>query len=332
MGGAAYSTADGGFSHAARSGRCSPGKVRFLMRKTVLLLLAVMLFGSACSGTDPDATLPAQPSEPAATDPASAVEYLPVGDRPIYDPAADPAGYLHELAVWVLETGDGATLDVSDELAASSRQASECYAAKFVSVQNPSRHAAAAAALAGHGLENGFPLNIVTDAERDRLFSLAAPCLDGPWSSVLASPTPLESLGVFDAAGIAVDAATQATLESGFSDCLTTITADASNTAWLLETALFDSPDAELQLAAAELNICSEFMATALTEVFVSQGYDRDVAECIAPPMVELLVASPGLVAGFDEDAAPDPAAVEAMMAGMFPILADCDALSGLFE
>ena len=310
------------------------------MRKLFLVLLAVLMAASACAGDDDStgaATVPAQPVEPAEPEladpePVATIEtqadYLPVGDRPVYDPAgdaADAAVYLHALVVWTLETtGDPAP----DELAAASRQASECYASSFVSVLDQGRLTVVAADLSGQDLQYGLPVDVVTVTERDRLFVSAAPCLDQLFDTV-AFATP--GIDDFFPGGVAVDAVTQESLEAGFAGCLTTIVADDDNSAWLLETALFDSPAAEQKLAAALLSSCSGFMASALTEGFVSEGYDRDVAECVAPPFVEMLEASPGLVAGIDGDTAPDPAVSEAMLTEMFAILADCDALGGEF-
>ena len=104
------------------------------MRKTVLVLLAVLMAASACAsnddGDEPSAkpavetTATEPPDSDPAPDPAASGEdpaaLLPVVVRPVYDPAGDAAVYLHGLAVWVLETEDGIAPTDPDELTSMS--------------------------------------------------------------------------------------------------------------------------------------------------------------------------------------------------------------------
>ena len=303
------------------------------MRKAVLVLLAVLMLASACAGND-DANEPSvtpvddtTATEPTATgdDPAA---LLPVVVRPAYDPAGGAAVYLHGLAVWVLETEDGIAPTDPDELTAASRQASICYASAFVSVLDPNRLTEAAGVLAVQGLLSGFPLDIVTDAERDRLYILAAPCLDAAWQYEITSATPQDFLD------IEFTEEQKASFTAGFEKCLETLTADVNSREWLLEVALFDSPAAEQQLTAALLNVCSEsFLTPMLTEQFVSEGYARDIAECVAPLMIELMADTPevfdALAASGPDVYDPEPAA--ALQNKVFAILSECGAAEGLF-
>ena len=311
------------------------------MRKTVLVLLTVLVLASACASNDADEpdepsatpTVETPATEPSDADPAATVEEQAVLRpvfRPAYDPAGDAAVYLHGLAVWVLETEDGIAPTDPDELTAASRQPSICYASAFVSVLDPNRLPGAAGVLAVQGLLNGFPLDVVTDAERDRLYILAAPCLDAAWQAELASSVPQDFLG----ADIEFTEDQQASLTAGFEECLETLIADDNSKEWMLEVALFDSPAAEQQLTTALLSACSEsFLAPMLTEQFVSEGFERDTAECVASLFADLIAAKPDVFIAL-ADAGPveqDPEVAAAMMAEMFTIMTECDVVEDLF-
>ena len=305
------------------------------MRRAVLVLLTVLMLASACAGNDAANEPSATPvddttaTEPTATgdDPAA---LLPVVVRPAYDPAGDAAVYLHGLAVWVLETEDGGWVGDPDELTAASRQASICYASAFVSVLDPNRLTEAAGVLAVQGLLSGFPLDVVTDAERDRLYILAAPCLNAAWQYEIASSAPQDFLD----ADIEFTEEQKASLTAGFEECLETLIADVNSRAWLLETALFDSPAAEQQLMAALLNVCSEsFLTPMLTEQFVAEGYARDIAECVGPLTVELLADTPAQFTALPATGPDvyDPEEAAAITAVLLAIQSECDGVEDLF-
>ena len=307
------------------------------MRKTFLVLLAFLMLASACSGdasdesstTDTDNSTAADTATtaPSVDTPATVddpVVLLPVF-RPAYDPAGDPAVYLHGLAVWVLETEDGFTArtDPGDRTAAS-RRASECYASAFVSVLDPERHAEVAAELSRQGLLNGFPLGVVTDAERERLHILATPCLDAAWQANAASKFPQDFLGD----DIEFTEEQNASLTAAAEECLETLTADDNSREWILASALFDSPAAEQQLGVAVLSACSDTVMTPiLTEQFMLEGFERGTAECVASRMVELMATAPELF----EAAEHDPEANAAIRAEMSAIMSGCGVTDSFF-
>ena len=312
------------------------------MRKTVLVLLAVLLMAAACSSNDgdgPSATPDTSPdpetavAESSDPDPAVSVADLsalvPVAFRPAYDPAGDPAVYLHGLVVWELETGPDT---VPDERTVSARRASECYAGAFVSVLGPERHTDVAGELAMQGLLDGFPLDIVTDAERDRLYIRAAPCLDDAWLADLAAsedPQPM-----LDIPGTFTEEQ-QTTLTIAFERCLGTLLAADNSKEWFLELALFDSLVAEQQLGVALWTVCREsYLVPMLIEQLVASGYDRATAECASPPVAALMGDS---VAGYADLPVPehdvyDPEAEAAMMTEMFTIMTECGMPEGFLQ
>ena len=342
------------------------------MRKTVLVLLTVLLVASACASNDGDgdgaepSTTPAgetPATEPSGLDPAATDEdqpaplplpvirpaYDPAGDepsttpagetpatepsdpdpaatdadRPVYDPAGDPVDYLHGLAVWMLESEDGIGPADPDELTAASRQDSECYASAFVSVLDPGRLAGVAAELASQDLQDGFPLDVVTDAERDRLYILAGPCLDTVWHDVAEVLSVAVDL-------VEYDEEQQASLAAGFEECFETLFTDDNLGPWMLEVALFDSPTAEQEFATVMIRDCGEsVLAPLLTEEFVSEGLERPAAECVASRMAELMADTPDIFFDLDPDVY-DSEAEAAILAEMFTVMVECDAVEDL--
>ena len=309
------------------------------MRKTVLVLLGFLLLASACSGVDEAAV--EVPLETAVTEPASDDPAMPVDDtaavlpvfRPVYDPAADPAVYLHGLVVWVLETDDvdSPAPDETVEQAAASRRAAACYASQFVAVLGPERHADVAAVLAAQGLLNGVPLDVVTVAERDRLYIQAAPCVDAEFRQFLLGSVADDFLAVDTVS----DEASQAKLAAAFTDCFETLLVDDRPIWWLLELSLFDSPAAEPQFLVALLSACSEsFWQPMLAEQYVSVGFERDTAECVAASFVELLVDNPAVfsaIIGESDTGGTGPDVANPMMSEMFTIMSDCDVPDSVF-
>ena len=98
--------------------------------------------------------------------------------------------------------------------------------------------------------------------------------------------------------------------------------------------ALFDSPAADQQLTASLLSACSEsFLAPILTELFVSEGLERDIAECVAPLVAELMADASDVFAALDTPGGvdQDPELAATMMAEMFTIMSECGAVEDLF-
>ena len=316
-------------------GRCFFMEGPVLMRKTFLVLLAVVMLASACGGddgaepstTDPDVTTGIDATATVPTVDLPAVDdpvVLFPAFRPAYDPAGNHAVYLHGLAVWVLETDDGITPTDPDDLTSASRQASECYASHFVSVLPPQSLAGVTGELAVQGLLDGFPLDIVTAAERDRLYVLAASCLTAGWIADVASNAPQDFLGKDRDFG----EYRHASLVAGFAECLETLTADANTIEWILEDTLFDSPAVEQLLGVALVTVCRDtFMTPILTEQYVLGGYERGTAECAASRVAELLATIPEVF----EAAEQDPEAAAAVAAEMSAIMSGCDVTDTIF-
>ena len=145
MNGVASPTPDSAFRQPVHPRVAFTG-ISFLMRRTVLALLAVLMAASACTNDASDIDVGTPVDEPTVTEtpdtgPAAPRDglpaVLPAVGRPAYDPAGAAAVYLHGLAVWVLETDDGVAPSDPDDLTVAARQPSECYASTFVSVLGP---------------------------------------------------------------------------------------------------------------------------------------------------------------------------------------------------